>query len=143
MSTTPTDRACRKARAIFVKAFGERGAHLFTGMSTSAMMQTIAVAFARRMRREKAKSLGFHLGDWANDAAIVLALHMFPEKFTREEIRDVTDFVAAHLPYHCAALGAHFGYEDMARSGIRDVKLPQRPTNRCRQPPPRKAIKPS
>src|SRR5512140_2729274 len=100
------DKACRRARGIFVRAFGELGADLFTASSTGAMMQTITAAFARRMGRERAECVGFHLGDWAKDAAIVLALHLFPEKFGREEIRAVTDNVAAHLPYHCAALGA-------------------------------------
>jgi len=128
MSTAPTDRACEKAKAIFKKAFGERAAHLFTGASTIQMGQTITAAFERHVRREKAHDIGFHLGDWAHDAALVLALHIFPEKFSREEIRCMTDLVAAGLPYHAAALATHFGYEGLARDGIREVKRQERPT---------------
>ena len=130
MSTTPTDRALRKARAIFTKAFDARGSLLFKSSSTAAMMETIGTAFARRMNREKAADVGFHLGDWASDAALVLALHMFPKKFSPEEVRHVTDYLAAGLPYHCAGLAAHFGYEGLARSGIREVKPPKHLTRR-------------
>jgi hypothetical protein len=133
MTTSPTHRASKKAMAIFKKAFGERAAHLFTGASTIQMGHTITAAFARHVRREKAQDIGFHLGDWAHDAALILALHMFPEKFSREEIRRVTDFVAAGLPYHAAALATHFGYEGLARDGIREVKRQERPTKRSRQ----------
>ena len=122
MSTTPTGRALRKARAIFAKAFGARGDGLFESSSTAAMTETIASAFAREMDPGKAGDIGFHLGDWASDAALLLALHMFPEKFTPTEIRHVTDYLAAGLPHHCAALATHFGYEGLARSGIARVK---------------------
>ena len=93
------------------------------------MGRTIAAAFARRLSRKKAEDIGFHLGDWAADAALVLALHMFPERFTGEEIRHAAESLAAHLPYHCAALGALFGYEDLARSGIREGRASGRPTS--------------
>lgn len=96
------------------------------------MMETITAAFARRMRREKAADVGFHLGDWASDAALVLALHMYPERFTGEEVRHAADYLAAGLPYHCAALAAHFGNESLARSGISDAKKYERPTSGSR-----------
>jgi hypothetical protein len=118
---------------MFVKAFGERGAHLFTASSTVTMTDTITAAFARRVSREKAHGIGFHLGDWAADAALVLALHMFPERFTREEVRYAADYLAAGLPYHCAALGALFGYEGLARAGVREGKQKERPTSGSRQ----------
>jgi hypothetical protein len=132
MTITASTRAQRKTQAIFAKAFGKRAALLFKGASTARMIDTIQAAFARRMHREKASSVGFHIGDWAGDAAIVLALHMFPERFTGEEIRDVVDFVAAGLPYHCAALGTHFGYEDLARAGIREAKADFKPSKQAR-----------
>jgi hypothetical protein len=97
------------------------------------MMQTITGAFARHMEPEKAKDVGFHLADWAEGAALILALHMFPERFTREEVRHVSDYLAAGLPYHCDALGALFGYEGLARSGIREGKQSGRPTRGSRQ----------
>jgi hypothetical protein len=133
MNVTPCDKATRKTRAIFVKAFGSRAALLFKGVSTQTMMDTISAAFARHMSREKAADIGFHIGDWAHDAALVLALHMFPEKFTRDEIRRVTDFVAAGMPYHSAALATHFGYEGLALDGIREVKKQERPARDCRR----------
>jgi len=134
MNANPLDSATRKTRTIFVRTFGSRAAPLFKGVSTQKMMETISVAFARRMSREKAADVGFHIGDWAHDAALVLALHMFPERFTREEIRQVTDFVAAGMPYHSAALATHFGYEGLARNGIREVKQQERTTSVCRAP---------
>lgn len=132
MNVAPLDKATRKTRAIFVRAFGSRAALLFKGASTQTMMDTVSAAFARHISREKAADIGFHIGDWAKDAALVLALHMFPEKFTRDEIRHVADFVAAGMPYHSAALATHFGYDGMAREGIREVKTQERevPTKR-------------
>ena len=127
------DTVDRKTRAILVKAFGRRATRLFEGSSTQRMMQTIAGAFAHRMNREKAADVGFHLGDWAHDAALVLALHMYPERFTTEEIRQVADFVTAGTPYHCAALATHFGYEGLARDGIREAKQQERSTSGSRQ----------
>jgi hypothetical protein len=130
MKVTPLDRATRKTRAIFIRAFGSRAGLLFKGVSTQMMMDSISAAFARHMCREKAADIGFHIGDWAHDAALVLALHMFPERFTRDEIRHLTDFVAAGMPYHSAALATHFGYEELARHGIREVKKQERPPGR-------------
>jgi hypothetical protein len=130
MKLSPLESATRKTRTIFVRAFGSRAAPLFKGASTQNMMETISAAFTRRMSREKAADVGFHIGDWAHDAALVLALHMFPERFTREEIRQVTDFVAAGMPYHSAALATHFGYEGLARDGIREVNQQEHPTKR-------------
>lgn len=133
MSSKLNDRATRKARQIFTEAFGDRGSHLFASSSTASMMHTITTAFARHMSQEKAKEVGFHFGDWAHDAALVVALHLFPDRFTGREVRLVADCVAVHLSYHCAALGALLGYEGLSRDGIREGRQIERPTKRSRQ----------
>ena len=47
--------------------------------------------------------LAFHLSDWRADAAFLLALHLAPERFSREEVNEgVTQFLI-HAPNHVAA----------------------------------------
>jgi hypothetical protein len=35
-----------------------------------------------------ADEIAFHLTDWSSKAAFLVALHLFPERFTPEEIRE-------------------------------------------------------
>jgi hypothetical protein len=47
--------------------------------------------------------LAFHLSDWREDAAFLLAMHLAPERFSSDEVKDgVTQFLV-HAPNHVAA----------------------------------------
>lgn len=50
-----------------------------------------------------AGNLGLHMADWNSDAAFVVALHLFPERFTPKEIRDGVGLFLCHAPNHIRA----------------------------------------
>ena len=60
---------------------------------------------------ENASRLGMHMSDWVGDAAFLLVLHLFPEEFTDEEIRDGVGQFLCHAPNHiraaCEITGKH------------------------------------
>jgi hypothetical protein len=47
--------------------------------------------------------LAFHLSDWKADAAFLLALHLAPERFSREEVKEGIAQFLIHAPNHVAA----------------------------------------
>jgi hypothetical protein len=58
----------------------------------------------------QADEIAFHLTDWNADAAFLVALHLFPERFTAEEIREGVQNFLIHVPHHviaAARLGGH------------------------------------
>jgi hypothetical protein len=55
-------------------------------------------------------SIGFHLVDWQRDAAFIVALTLFPEKFTDEEIREEVDRFLIHVPAHVIEAARLGGY---------------------------------
>lgn len=54
--------------------------------------------------------IGFHLVDWNADAAFLVALILFPERFTDEEIRDGVDNFLVHAPAHIMEAARLGGY---------------------------------
>lgn len=44
--------------------------------------------------------IGFHLVDWQSEAAFLVALALFPERFTDEEIREGVEAFLIHAPSH-------------------------------------------
>ncbi len=47
-----------------------------------------------------ADQIGFHLVDWQADAAFIVALSLYPERFTDEEIREGVLAFLLHAPSH-------------------------------------------
>lgn len=58
----------------------------------------------------KKDSIGFHLIDWQRDAAFIVALTLFPDRFTDEEIRDEIDSFLIHVPAHILEAARLAGY---------------------------------
>jgi hypothetical protein len=50
-----------------------------------------------------ADHLGFHLVDWQAEAAFIVALALYPERFTDEEIREGVEALLLHVPAHAQA----------------------------------------
>lgn len=44
--------------------------------------------------------IGFHLIDWQAEAAFIVALALYPERFTDEEIREGVEGFLIHAPSH-------------------------------------------
>jgi len=56
------------------------------------------------------KAIGFHLVDWQRDAAFIVALALFPDRFTDEEIRDEVGRLLVHAPAHILEAARLGGY---------------------------------
>ena len=54
--------------------------------------------------------IGFHLVDWNSNAAFIVALLLFPDEFTDEEIRDGIEAFLVHAPAHCTEAARLGGY---------------------------------
>lgn len=90
MPNDADDTARAKVELLFREAFGERAARLFSHRFVASTMHTVRDAFADDLPSAQAEAVGFHLADWGSDAAFVVALHLFPERFTHDEIREAT-----------------------------------------------------
>ena len=54
--------------------------------------------------------IAFHLSDWSSDAAFLVALHLFPDEFSDEQIREGVIGFVVHAPNHAAEAGKLAGY---------------------------------
>ena len=109
-----TDPVRTKVTAIFREFAGERAASLEATRLPAAVTSTITAALAGESGDEKqilrADQIAFHLTDWSAEAAFLVALHLFPERFTQEEIQDGVLAFLLHVPGHviaAARLGGH------------------------------------
>jgi hypothetical protein len=103
MPFTP-DKLDEKVQAIFYEIAGAERAKWLRGDVPSRVMEQIAQAISSDHPPEVAGEIGFHLGDWQGDAAFLVALHLFPERFTPEEIRDGVRAFLLHAPHHIIAV---------------------------------------
>ena len=83
---------------------------------------TFAGALSTDYSPDIAREIAFHLVDWASDAAFVLAVQLFPERFTSEEIVAGVDMLLIHAPNHLAAAAKLAGHpiEDIFEVGALD-----------------------
>ena len=51
--------------------------------------------------------MAFHLSDWAEDAAFLVAVHLYPERFSPEEIEEGVMGFLVHVPAHVMAAAHH------------------------------------
>jgi hypothetical protein len=89
----------QKVRALFAELAGERARKL----GTNGAQSVIAAALTDELGLERAADVAFHLSDWGEDAAFLVGVHLFPERFTVEEIRDGVIALLIHAPNHIAA----------------------------------------
>src|SRR5688572_4951409 len=108
MPETPDIR--EKVQAIFSEIAGADRAKWLCGDVPSRVMDHIAQAISPGHEPEVAGEIGFHLGDWQSDAAFIVALHLFPERFTPEEIRDGVEAFLIHAPHHIIAAARLAGH---------------------------------
>ena len=54
--------------------------------------------------------IGFHVVDWQNEAAFIVALCLFPERFTDDEIRAGIEALLIHAPQHILEAARLGGY---------------------------------
>ena len=56
-------------------------------------------------------NVGFHLVDWQSEAAFIVALVLYPERFTKEEVKEGVDALLLHAPAHVLEAARLAGYE--------------------------------
>ena len=98
MSADPNDSVREKVSAVFRQLAGDRTREL-EGLSIRTR-DAIAVALAEEYGDDTAAKLGVHMSDWNYDAAFIVALHLFPERFTRAEIEAGVGMFLIHAPNH-------------------------------------------
>lgn len=59
---------------------------------------------------EKATNIAINVADWQADAAFLVALHLFPERFTAEEIDAAVHDLLIHVPLHVIAAARLAGH---------------------------------
>jgi hypothetical protein len=101
--TENTEKAFRaKARTILAES-GHEPALSRLGLGVEdPFLARVREAFPE-LPAQGAYDLAFHLSDWRADAAFLLALHLAPNRFSLEEVKEgITQFLV-HAPNHIAA----------------------------------------
>jgi hypothetical protein len=97
----PYDSVCAKVQSIFSEIAGSR-ANALDGIAKNVIARIKSV-FSEEYEPRTAFTLGMHLSDWNYDAAFIVALHLFPERFTDEEIKAGIGMFLCHAPNHIRA----------------------------------------
>jgi hypothetical protein len=101
------DSVQQKVASIFQELAGDRAKTLSGSTLPASITSTITNALLNQNAEEKEillkDEIAFHLTDWNSDAAFLVALHLFPERFTQNEIRAGVDLFLAHVPAHIIA----------------------------------------
>jgi hypothetical protein len=96
----PIENVHAKVAAIFGELVGERAERLDGSVISQAAKDAIAAAMASDHGIAKAASIALHMADWNWDAAFIVAVHLFPERFTPEEIDAGVRLFLCHAPNH-------------------------------------------
>ena len=99
------DTVRQKVAAIFSELVGDRANMLAGDRLPERITGVLATALNDVEGYDvlHADEVAFHLTDWNSDAAFLVALHLFPEKFTREEISAGINLFLVHVPAHVIA----------------------------------------
>lgn len=102
-----------KVIAIFRELVGDRASRLEGSFYPADVNSRITESLCDAKNENeplRKDSIGFHLVDWQRDAAFIVALTLFPERFTNEEIRDEVDSFLWHVPAHIIEAARLAGY---------------------------------
>jgi hypothetical protein len=123
MSDDAHDSVRKKVQAIFTELAGDRARLLEGGTFPAGVTSTVSAALCDSDATETevlhADEIAFHLTDWNSDAAFIVALHLYPERFTPDEIRAAIDLFLVHVPAHVIAAARLSGHptEDIFKEG--------------------------
>lgn len=97
-----------KLKQMLDEIVGERASRLIGHQQT--VIEKLADSLSLEFDQQTAYDIAFHLSDWNSDAAFIALIHIFPERFTKEEIKDGIEAFLLHVPNHTAAAAKLFGY---------------------------------
>ena len=121
MPEDPHDSVCKKVEALFTELAGDRARMLCGSLFPAGVTSTITASLtgpdASDEQVLQADKIAFHLTDWNADAAFLVALHLYPERFTPEEIEAGVGLLLCHVPSHVLAAARLAGQpvEDLLR----------------------------
>ncbi len=78
--------------------------------SAPTMSTAITTALAEEFGIERADEIAFHLTDWSADAAFLVALALYPDQFTADEVEEGVRGFLIHAPNHIAAAATLAGH---------------------------------
>ena len=117
-----SEKALRAKTGLVLAESGRGAAPTELGLGVEEpFLSRIREAFAE-LPAQAAYDLAFHLSDWKADAAFLFALHLAPERFSKEEVKaGITQFLI-HAPNHVAAAAKLGGWpsEDVFGIGALD-----------------------
>jgi|GEM_PF-2819690 len=87
-----------KARKIFREFFRDKTCNIPDVQDRIA--KAVAEGSSKKKFLKKGLEIGFHLTDWHEDARFLIALSLFPERFTDAEIRQGVIWFLNHAGYH-------------------------------------------
>jgi hypothetical protein len=100
----------KKWKAILKELAGDRARRLENAHPDLDVKEVIAKALATDYPPDAVSGIAFHLTDWSGDAAFLVTLHLFPERFTADEIRTGVVNFLVHVPNHLAAAAKLVGH---------------------------------
>ena len=103
----PKTTVDEQVMAIFRELVGERANQLAAAIPDA--QPVIRKALRTEHTEDIAHDIAFHLTDWHSDAAFIVAMLLFPERFSRAQIRDGVLRFAIHAPNHVAAAAKLYG----------------------------------
>jgi hypothetical protein len=112
-----------KVAAIFTELVGDRASRL-QGLSSRDVQKPFDDALSTDRPGSLSKDIAFHLTDWKEDAAFLVAVYLFPERFTPEEIATGVGSLLIHAPNHMAAAATLAGYPIQ---DVFEIGVPQHP----------------
>lgn len=110
MPNDPHDSVRQKVATIFTELAGSRELRVRGSLRGGAAHTAIALALSSDVKQEIADEIAFHMVDWIDDAAFLIALHLSPERFTADEIEAGIGLFLAHVPAHIIAAARRMGY---------------------------------
>lgn len=111
-----------KVAAIFHELVGESALRLSGSHYNHDTAAAISCALTSTTDDRTARDIAFNLTDWASDAAFIVALQLFPERFTTDEIADGIENFLIHAPNHVSAAAVLSGHPAEDIFGITSTK---------------------
>lgn len=99
-----------KVHQLFVELAGARGDVFRGGVPARQANNVLGQALADGMDPLKADEMAFHLVDWETDAAFLVAVMLYPDRFAAEELKAGVDMFMVHVPAHVLSAARLGGY---------------------------------
>jgi hypothetical protein len=100
----------QKVKAIFTELAGDRVRQLEGATNAVTAQSSISSALLEECPVETAQDIAFHMTDWSSDAAFLVALLLYPEQFSKDEVSAGIQGFLIHAPNHVAAAAKLAGW---------------------------------